>query len=299
MSATINEISIRSPLAAVANGLHIRVYQLAVDGGVREAQFEGSWTGGLAKNTIGTVRLNSPLAAAALKLDHIRVYGIDNNSTITEFAFDTGKGWYQTGLTGQFKVAPYSAIGAVVLGNELKLRVYAQMSDNTIQEYVWDGNHWSKGHNFGEALPGTDIAATSWVESDNRIGICIYFQDKSKKMIEQCYDDQTRTWFAGAFSFESDITRASLAAVSWAGPHHRVYYSAPDDCIKEKCWDNTGVWTDGGFNNEALAASNVAVTTIGGIGLRVYLQNGTDNTATTEFVFTDKWSVGTQALPPA
>jgi len=214
MSATINEISIRSPLAAVANGLHLRVYQLSVDGGVREAQYEGNWTGGLAKNTIGHVRLNSSLAAAALKLDHIRVYGIDNDSTIKEFAFDTGKGWHKGGLTGQFKVAPYSAIGAVVLGNKLKLRVYAQMHDNTIQEYAWDGNDWHKDHNFGEALPGTDIAATSWVESDNKIGLCIYFQDKDKKMVEQCYDDETHKWFTGGFSFKSDITRASLAAVS-------------------------------------------------------------------------------------
>jgi hypothetical protein len=299
MSASINEISIRSPLAAIANGLHLRVYQLAVDGGVREALYEGRWTGGLAKNTIGTVRLNSSLAATALKLDHIRVYGIDNNSTIIEFAFDTGKGWHQTGMTGQFKVAPYSAIGAVVLGTNLTLRVYAQMPDNTIQEYAWDGNGWYKGQNFGEALPGTDIAATSWIESDNRIGLCIYFQDKDKKMIEKYYDDAARKWVTGGFSFQSNVTRASLAAVSWAGSHHRVYYSTPDNRIKEKCWDNTGEWTDGGFDYGVLPASNVATTTIGGIGLRVYLQNGADNTAITEFVFTDRWSIGNPALPPA
>ncbi|KAL2128753.1 hypothetical protein VTI74DRAFT_8688 [Chaetomium olivicolor] len=296
--STINDISIRTPLAAVANGAHIRVYQLAVDGGVRETLYEGGWTGGQAENTIGTVRLNSPLAATALALDHIRVYGIDNDSTLKEFAYDADQGWYLGGLTGQFSVAPYSAVAAVFLANKTKLRVYAQLPDNTIQEYSWDGNGWYKDQNLGQALPGTSIAATSWGESEDSISIRVYFQDTDKNVIEKGHDPNSSGWYTGYLSFKNDVTRASLAAVSWGGPHVRLYYTAPDGCIREKV--SGGHWSDGQFVQPALPASSVAAITIGGPQLRIYLQNGTDNTAVTEFIPSgDGGVVGYQALPPA
>ena len=159
--STVNDIAIRTPLAVVANGSnHIRVYQLAVDGSVREAQYEGAWTGGQPANTIGTVRLNSPLAATNIGFSQIRVYGIDNDSTIKELAYDAGSGWYKGGIDSQFKVAPYSGIAAAFVGN--KPHVYAQLPDNTIQEYRWSGSSWHENDNLGEALPGTSITATSW-----------------------------------------------------------------------------------------------------------------------------------------
>ena len=64
--------------------------------------------------------------------------------------------------------------------NELQLRVYGQKADNTIQEYLWDGeldlqisgcpllliwslgHGWKEGTNLGPALPGTGIGATSF-----------------------------------------------------------------------------------------------------------------------------------------
>ncbi len=157
---SINEIAIRTPLAVVANGEHIRLYQLTVDGSVRESQWEGSWGGGQAANTVGKVRLNSPLAATNVSFGQIRVYGIDNDDTIKELAYDAGKGWHQGGIDGKFKVAPYSSVATTFVG--VLPHVYAQLPDNTIQEFRWSGYGWHEGDNLGEALPGTSITATSW-----------------------------------------------------------------------------------------------------------------------------------------
>jgi hypothetical protein len=94
------------------------------------------------------------------------------------------------------------------------------------------------------------------------------------------------------------VTRASLAAVSFDGPHGRLFYTAPDGHIKEKA--SGGRWSDGGFDQPALPASNVAVVSLGSTDLRIYLQNGTDNTAVTEFTpGGENGLVHQAALPPA
>jgi hypothetical protein len=167
--SSVDQIAIRTPLAAVANGNHIRLYQLDVNGGVREAQYEGSWGGGQASNTIGTVRLNSPLSATNIGFSQIRVYGIDNDDTIKELAYDAGRGWHLGGLGGKFKVAPYSSVAAVFVHE--KLHVYAQLPNNTIQEYRWSGSSWGEADNLGEALPGTSITATAWGASEDSASI--------------------------------------------------------------------------------------------------------------------------------
>lgn len=167
--APIDEIAIRTPLAAVANGNHIRLYQLDVNGGVREAQYEGSWGGGQVRNTIGTVRLNSPLSATNIGFSQIRVYGIDNDDTVKEFAYGAGRGWYLGALGGKFRVAPYSSVAAVFVSE--KIHVYAQLPDNTIQEYRWNGTSWHEADNLGQALPGTSITAAAWGSHEDSASI--------------------------------------------------------------------------------------------------------------------------------
>jgi len=297
----VNEIQIRASLAAVNSGSHLRIYELDVNGGIREAQYEGKWTGGTDKNVIGTGKLDTPVAATSIALTNIRVYYVGTDNTLKESAYDSGSGWYAGALNGKnYAVAPYSSVAAVFLGGKTVLRVYAQVANNTIQEYCWnnDGKGWVTGSNLGPALPGSSIAATTWSDVPN---IRVYFQDPSRKIIEKAWDGNG--WYDGALSFASTEVRASLAATSWlkssGGISIRVYYSAPGDLILEKGWDSNS-WYDGGFKQSSLPASKVAAITLNNSpSLRIYLQNGTDNTAVSEFVWEGGWTPGNPALPPA
>ncbi len=125
----------------------------------------------------------------------------------------------------------------------------------------------------------------------------VYFQDKNKTVTEKG-NDERKGWYNGWLSFPNDVTRAALAVVNWEGPHLRLYYTAPDGHIKEKV--SGGHWSNGQFDQPALPAGNVAAVSTGVNQVKIYLQNGTDNTAVTEFVPGGEGGiVNTQALPPA
>ncbi|KAK0713649.1 fucose-specific lectin [Lasiosphaeria miniovina] len=299
MSA-VTEILIRTGLAAVRKDAHIRVYETAVDGGIREVQYEGGWGGGKANNTIAVGKIGTPVAATSLGLENIRVYYIGADNKLKEHAYDAGKGWYNGNLSSAgFDVAPYSGVSAVFLGGRAVLRVYAQIANNTIQEYVCiNGKGWSQGSNLGAALPGTQIAATSWGTSS--IHIRVYFQGTNLNVVERGWDGSG--WYTGGLSFSSKVVRTALGVTSWgdsgSGLGIRLYYGAADNYIKEKAWDGNGGWYDGGFSQPTIPASNVAAIPLD--ILRVYLQNGTDGTAVTEFAWGNSgWVSGYKALPPA
>jgi len=299
MSA-VNEIIIRSAVAAVNKDAHIRVYETDVNGSIREAQYEGSWTGGTSNNIVATGKIGTPVAATSLGLDHIRVYYIGTDNKLKEGTYDSGKGWSNGGLSqAGFAVAPYSNVAAVYLGGESRLRVYGQTSDNTIQEWVYDNNSngWTVGSNLGPALPGTQIAATSWGTSP--VHIRVYAQDSNLNIFEKAWDGN---WYTGGLSFSNPVTRASLGVTSWGDSGSslgiRVYYAAPGDVIKEKGWDGNSGWYDGGFSQASIPGSNVCAIPLN--VLRVYLQNGTQDSAVTEIAWINGgWVVGNPALPPA
>jgi hypothetical protein len=108
-------------------------------------------------------------------------------------------------------------------------------------------------------------------------------------------------WSTGLLSFSNLVTRAALGVTSWTdtiGTHIRGYYGTSANVIKEKCWDGSGNWVDGSFSQPSIPASNVAAIPLN--GLRVYIQNGTQDTAVTEFVWNHQnWAPGRSALPPA
>ena len=60
---------------------------------------------------------------------------------IKEAAYDNGKGWYDGSLgKSRIEVAPYSKLAACFLASsDMVLRIYCQMTDNSIQEYGWNG----------------------------------------------------------------------------------------------------------------------------------------------------------------
>jgi len=298
MSA-VNEIIIRAAVAAVNKDSHIRVYETDVHGAIREAQYEGSWTGGTSNNIIATGKIGTPVAATSLGLDNIRVYYIGMDNKLKEAAYDAGKGWYDGDLSkAGFDVAPYSGVSAVYLGGQSRIRVYGQKSDNTIQEWVFDNNGkgWVVGSNLGPALPGSRIAATSWGTSS--IHIRVYLQDKNLNIFEKAWDG---SWYTGGLNFSNPVTQASLGVTSWGDGSSlgiRVYYAAPGNVMKEKGLDGSGGWYDGGFSQPAIPASNVCAIPLN--VLRVYLQNGTQDSAVTEIAWINgRWVIGNPALPPA
>lgn len=135
--AAINDILIPTALAAVREGSHLRVYQTAVDGGIREAQYEGKWTGGEPRNVIAKGKIGTPISATAIGFKHIRVYYVTPDNHLGEAAFDSGGSWYTGNLNSKkFAVAPYSSVAGIFLGGETILRVYGQLPNNTIQEWV-------------------------------------------------------------------------------------------------------------------------------------------------------------------
>jgi hypothetical protein len=111
------------------------------------------------------------------------VYYISAKNNLREAAYDANRGWYDGGIN--YEVAPYSKVAATFLpaGDELVPRVYAQLLDNTIQEWGHNGKLLSKNVNYrnsliklgdgawqifknlGRALPGTEIASTSFMWS--------------------------------------------------------------------------------------------------------------------------------------
>jgi hypothetical protein len=152
-------------IAAVNHSAHLRIYATAVDGSVVESQYEGKWTGGLpSRNTIGHGKILTPVSATNLgSFNSIRVYFLDSKNQLQEAAWDTGKGWYTGALSNQFTVAPFSSVASTFIHEKsTDLRVYAQLSDFTIQEFVYTpGEQWAKGASLGRALAGTNIAVAS------------------------------------------------------------------------------------------------------------------------------------------
>lgn len=97
MPAEINDIAMRASVAAINKGSSIRVYESDVFGGIREAMYEGKWTGGSSRNVIARGKIGSPVAATSLGLDFIRVYYIGEDNKAKEICYDkNGKHWVRT-----------------------------------------------------------------------------------------------------------------------------------------------------------------------------------------------------------
>ncbi|KFZ08258.1 hypothetical protein V501_06037 [Pseudogymnoascus sp. VKM F-4519 (FW-2642)] len=286
MSAS--DIIFNTAIAAVNNNDHLRVYTQDTNGGVRESLYEGKWQNGNAGNTI------------------IRVYTLSTDNILTETAYSSGRGWY-TGDLGakKFIVAPYSKIAATFLatGSSLQLRVYAQLPDNTIQEYGYDSasTGWVKQTNLGSAVAGSSIATTSFNISS--LSIRTYIQTPSLSLAEHAYDTP-KGWYTGAFSVASAPPRAAIAATSYPASASaislRVYHAAADNTLVERAYDGDG-WYAGAFVQKTVPGTQVAVIewTTQGTQLRVYFQNGTQVSGVSEWVWSGGWVKGAAAIPPA
>jgi len=151
--------------------------------------------------------------------------------------------------------------------------------------------------NLGGAFPGTHIATTSWSGSAP-LSIRTYFQTTDLTLVEKAWDG---SWYTGALSVPNAPPRCSIAAINFnaskSGVSLRIYYAAANNVILEKAFD--GSWYDGGFKQASIPGSKVAAIAWSGPEIRVYFQNGTQDSAISEWVYSNGWSQGRSALPPA
>jgi hypothetical protein len=301
--AGANQVDFGTPIGACNNNAELRVYFQAIWAGIRESTYEGAWGGG--QTTLVNAKLPSPIAVTSKGLTKIRIYYLSTDNKLCEHCFDEGKGWYAGSLNSKgFVVAPYSKIGACFLATaDARLRIYAQGEDNTIQEYCYDSDSsgWVKGTNLGGALPGTHIASTSFT-GPKPLSIRTYYQGTNFGILEKAWDGG---WATGALSIPNAPPRCSIAVTNFnassSGVSLRVYYAAANNIILEKGYD-TGSWYDGGFKQTCIPGSKVAAISWGGgssVQIRVYFQNGTQDSAITEWCWSGGWVAGKSALPPA
>ncbi|RHZ43504.1 uncharacterized protein CDV56_102636 [Aspergillus thermomutatus] len=233
------------------------------------------------------------------------VYSVSNNNTLQEEAHDSNTGWYTGQLTNSnIEVAAYSSLGAAYLAGTYTptIRVYAQLTDNSIQEYGWDddSNEWQAFHNLGQALPGTAIAVTSFTIPNQSIRV--YFQDPQNNLIEMGHDSDSG-WGQGSFSVANAIPRTALAVSTTEDDSIHVYYGGSNDRILERIHDANSGWYDGAFAQPSIPGSQVAAINWGtgsGLTICLYLQQGIDVSAVSEYQWENgSWSVKQAAIPPA
>ncbi|KAM5445093.1 hypothetical protein MaudCBS49596_007864 [Microsporum audouinii] len=297
-------------IAAVNSVNLLRIYSQDILGGIREARFEGYWSGGLLNDTIAKAKTNSSIAAASDDLELIRVYYLSPNNTLGEAASDSQGGWYTGSLNHyQFRVASHSRLAAVFVPGIRRpsLRVYAQLPDNSVQEFGYDvGRGWERLDNFGPALPGTAIAALTYTTGLRRSDIRVYFQATNRHVVERIYD--SRSWSDGGIVVRTAKPRTPLAATSFlmvpGNPQSvRVYYGTEDNRILEKGTEGGLYWYDGAFEHSVIPGSQVATVDWGNGGdfnIRVYIQDGAFKNGISEWAwFRRLWRRGVIAIPPA
>ncbi|KAK2811383.1 hypothetical protein FQN49_008464 [Arthroderma sp. PD_2] len=282
----------------------------AVNSVIREARFEGHWGGGQLNDTIATAKANTSIAAASDDLAIIRVYYLTPNNTLGEAASDSEGKWYSGSLNSyNIRVAPHSKLAAAFLsGNRSpSIRIYAQLQDDSIQEFGYDaGRGWRNLENFGPALPGTAIAAETYLARVRTSNVRVYFQATNRHVVERVHDGGS--WSDGGMVVRAAKPRTALAATSFLlRPGNtrsvRVYYSTEADRILEKGTDGGNRWYDGAFQHSSIPGSQIAAVDWGNGGvfnIRVYIQDGAFKTGISEWAwFQRSWRRGTHAIPPA
>ncbi|GAQ09952.1 aldo-keto reductase yakc [NADP(+)] [Aspergillus lentulus] len=227
-------------IAAVNSTNRLRVYLQDVYGSIPESLCEGSWANGTEKNVIGKAKLGSPVAATSKELNN----DIPSRSLPTTLEAD--------GTTAAWAVPssklPYSGIAAVFLAgtDALQLRSYVQKSDNTIQEYMWNGNGWEEGTNLGTASPVlvsepppsailTTMAQASEIHR-------IWFQTDDLRRVQRAYDPH-KGWYPNLSAiFDKAPPRTAIAATSFGAGNSsiymRIYFVNLDNTIWQVCWDH-------------------------------------------------------------
>ncbi|RDW89810.1 uncharacterized protein DSM5745_01585 [Aspergillus mulundensis] len=310
-----SEIHYPTGIAAVCEPERMRIYFQSPSGQIRETQYEKGWKGGNIGSTIGNARYNTPLAAAATPgLKNISVFSLTDFNTIMQRTYVPNWGW-SYGDIGYYgiQVAPYSKLAAAYPPNsDDDLRVYAQKTDDTIQEWKWtQSSGWTAGDNLGKALPGTAITATRFTNGSES-AIRVYVQHANNDIVQKCHNASKGWYDMNQVIVASAPFRTAMAITNFhSDPNDtdvnlRLYWVTADGGFWQWCWGSSGFRDKRKMHGATLPSSQIAAVAWDGKPpeLRVYYQGGTNGTGITEWAYgkNAQTSVGKTAkdpLPPA
>lgn len=88
-------------------------------------------------NHVYNIFRNSRSCELLTQILQIRVYYVSADNKLKQVSYDGGSGWNRDTLGTSFFLAPNSKVAAVFVSQDgnLDVRVYAQLPNNTIQEF--------------------------------------------------------------------------------------------------------------------------------------------------------------------
>ncbi|KAL2808439.1 fungal fucose-specific lectin [Aspergillus granulosus] len=301
------QIRFRCAITALNKEDNIRVFSQDTSGGIRETTCQnGRWSGGTEDNVIARGILGTPIAALCRNMDEmLHVFFIGEGNMVRQMHRDSRGQWGEGDINKMnIRVAPYAMMCACfVEGSNPSMRLYVQMTDNTIQEFGCDESNqgWSRLTNIGAALPGTGLACTSTPSRDAHIRL--FCQNEHMDIVEH-YCRDGRTWRPGTLHIKRALPRTDLTAVTCGNTgdtRTQMYYVDRDNRLKEM-YTTSDKWHVGDFDQHCVPGSQVAAVSWGSgrdCNIRLYFQGGHQVTAITEWKYHGKWEEGQKGLPPA
>ncbi|KAL4866482.1 hypothetical protein BDV12DRAFT_199083 [Aspergillus spectabilis] len=202
-----------------------------------------------------------------MKDNHIQEYGCEENRG-HDSGDKSGQRWRKMekisrALPGTGMACTCSVRGR---GKENCIRLFMQDQHNNIIDHCSrDGKNWENGNmSIKQALPRTDLAATSCGENDTRV----FYIDRENHVREMIMEMQSgmfsnsERWAEGHFD-QPCVSGSQVAAISWSG-RGSGGGKGEDEC-----------------------------------NIRVYFQAGHDVTAISEWMYRGRWEEGRRSLPPA
>jgi len=192
--------------------------------------------------------INHPLTTVSWENGkEIRIYYLDSNRTLQEYAYSEKKGrdcWYYGDLFKLKIILPFnlnSVIAAIRFNDEI--RIYYQDGLGIIQEICKPSlnGSWVKSASLAEAAESSKIAVIGWTNNGNHIRL--YYQDPNLCLQERCYHN--KCWTRGAFDpgpqqrgtpIVAEVTHIGYPAiqVSWKNAIGQFVSSR---CDKHSQWD--------------------------------------------------------------
>lgn len=272
--------------ATITDEAIIRVYTQDISGVIHEGIFQESsgWSNG---TRLFQAKLGTPIAVAvavdALRVIHI--YYLTRSNSLNELIFDTGE-WTRGDLGSYgFNVSPSTDICAQ-MRNQMIL-VYAQLADNTIQEYTYNESKWSQTRNFGLALFKTGIA----VIGDELTRL--YYQSVTGDLIEKI--NRNSEWEDGTFNYIDARPGTSITAVSW-NDCTLVFHIRRGNYLVQSLGAEGG-WTHTCLGKPVLGWSRLASLSSNST-IKIYLQDEEGRNSITEIIYENKsWRTMPSILP--
>ncbi|RPB07149.1 hypothetical protein P167DRAFT_434646 [Morchella conica CCBAS932] len=116
----------------------------------------------------------------------IRLYYLNSDNEIQEYAYDNSTGWYSGSLSGEgIRAVDTSRLAAIKYGDNLEIRLYFQVSGGVVQEYTWKDESWSISQSLPVGITGTGLAALYY--PDNNIRVYYQTNETSKVIHEISY----------------------------------------------------------------------------------------------------------------